>query len=43
MGRLGIDRSSLFRWLFTPLAGLELVLNDKLQNFSAIHKPLRTR
>ena len=21
MGRLGIDRSSLFRWLFTPLAG----------------------
>ncbi|CRY91209.1 glycosyl transferases group 1 family protein [Synechococcus sp. WH 8103] len=33
MGRLGIDRSSLFRWLFTPLAGLELVLSDKLQNF----------
>ena len=33
MGRLGIERSSLFRWLFTPLAGLELVLNDKLQNF----------
>ena len=33
MGRLGIDRSSLFRWLFTPLAGLELVLRDKLQNF----------
>ena len=33
MGRLGIDRSSLFRWLFTPLAGLELVLSEKLQNF----------
>ena len=33
MGRLGINRSSLFRWLFTPLAGLELVLGDKLQNF----------
>lgn len=33
MGRLGIDRSSLFRWLFTPLPGLELVLSDKLQNF----------
>ena len=33
MSRLGIDRSSLFRWLFTPLASLELVLHDKLQNF----------
>ena len=33
MERLGIHRSSLFRWLFTPLSGLELVLKDGLQNF----------
>lgn len=33
MGRLGIQRSSLFRWLFTPLAGLELVLEDSLEGF----------
>jgi hypothetical protein len=29
MGRLEIQRSSLFRWLFTPLAGLEFVLQDR--------------
>ena len=33
MAQLGINRSSLFRWLFTPLSGLELVLNEKLQDF----------
>ena len=33
MGNLGINRSSLFRWLFTPMAGLELVLEDHLKNF----------
>ena len=33
MAQLGINRSSLFRWLFTPLAGLELVLSEKLQDF----------
>ena len=33
MGRLDIQRSSLFRWLFTPLSGLELVLKEGLQNF----------
>ncbi len=33
MAQLGINRSSLFRWLFTPLAGLEMVLSEKLQEF----------
>ena len=33
MAQLGINRSSLFRWLFTPLAGLELVLSEGLQGF----------
>ena len=33
MAQLGIHRSSLFRWLFTPLAGLGLVLSEKLQDF----------
>ena len=33
MAQLGIHRSSLFRWLFTPLAGLELVLSEGLQGF----------
>ena len=33
MAQLGINRSSLFRWLFTPLSGLELVLTEQLQDF----------
>ena len=33
MGRLGIERSSLFRWLFTPLASLEQVLAEGLDRF----------
>lgn len=40
MGNLGINRSSLFRWLFTPLAGLELVLADGLQNFFSDPTPV---
>ena len=33
MAQLGINRSCLFRWLFTPLASLECVLSEKLQGF----------